>query len=177
MLKPRPIALFLVLAMAGPALAQNRANEKWVATWATALVARAQPGAGGGRGQGPAAAAPQAPAGPAQGPAAAPAGQPAAAGGRGGGQPPVTLNNQTLRQIVRTSIGGSRVRIVLSNAFGTAPIEIGAGHVALRDKDATVVAASTKALTFSGNGAGTILAGATLVSDPVDLTVAPVSDL
>jgi lysophospholipase L1-like esterase len=89
----------------------------------------------------------------------------------------VTVNNQTLRQVVRTSIGGNRVRIVLSNVFGTAPIEIGAAHVALRDKDANVVAASTKPLTFGGKTTGTVLAGATLLSDPVDLTVAPVSDL
>ena len=72
---------------------------------------------------------------PAQGPAGVPpvpGGPPAAVAGRGGGpggQPPVTVNNQTLRQIVRTSIGGNRVRIVLSNAFGTAPVQIGAATV------------------------------------------------
>jgi lysophospholipase L1-like esterase len=87
------------------------------------------------------------------------------------------VNNQTLRQIVRTSIGGSRIRIVLSNAFGTAPIEIGAAHVGLREKDATLVAGSPKPLMFGGRASGTILPGATLVSDPVELRVAPVSDL
>jgi lysophospholipase L1-like esterase len=85
--------------------------------------------------------------------------------------------NQTIRQIVRTSIGGTRVRVVLSNAFGTAPIEVGAAHVALRDKDAAIVAASAKPLTVAGASKFSILAGATAVSDPVDLTVAPVSDL
>jgi lysophospholipase L1-like esterase len=183
MMKSRVLALLLALAIAAPALAQNRSNEKWVATWATALVARAQPG--GARGQGPAAVAPSLPAAtaPAQGPAGAPpapAGPPAAAAGRGGGpggQPPVTVTNQTLRQIVRTSIGGSRVRIVLSNVFGTAPVQIGAAHVALRDKDANVAASSAKPLTFGGSAAGTILAGAVLVSDPVELTVPPMSDL
>jgi lysophospholipase L1-like esterase len=85
--------------------------------------------------------------------------------------------NQTIRQIVHTSIGGSRVRIVLSNAFGTAPIEIGAGHVAGRDKEAAIVASSAKPLTVSGASKFNILAGATVVSDPIDLTVAPTSDL
>jgi lysophospholipase L1-like esterase len=85
--------------------------------------------------------------------------------------------NQTIRQIVRTSIGGNRLRVVLSNAFGTAPITIGAGHVALRDKDASVVASSVKPLTVSGASTFSILAGATLVTDPVDLAVQPVSDL
>jgi lysophospholipase L1-like esterase len=69
------------------------------------------------------------------------------------------------------------VRVVLSNAFGTAPLEIGAGDVGLRDKDANVVAASVKPLTFGGRPKATILAGATLVSDPVAVKVAPLSDL
>ena len=47
-------------------------------------------------------------------------------GGRGGFPAPVTISNQTVRQIVRVSVGGDRVRVVLSNAFGTAPVEIGA---------------------------------------------------
>jgi lysophospholipase L1-like esterase len=87
------------------------------------------------------------------------------------------VNNQTLRQIVRTSVGGSRVRVVLSNAFGTAPIEIGAGNIALRDKESSVVTSSVKPLTVAGASKFTVLAGATLVTDPVDLAVPPVSDL
>jgi lysophospholipase L1-like esterase len=87
------------------------------------------------------------------------------------------VNNQTLRQIVRTSVGGSRVRIVLSNAFGTAPIEIGAGNIALRDKDSSLVTSSVKPLTVAGASTFTVLAGATLVTDPIDLAVPPVSDL
>jgi lysophospholipase L1-like esterase len=89
----------------------------------------------------------------------------------------LTVSNQTLRQIVRTSIGGSRVRVVFSNVFGTAPLAIGAANVALREKDAAVAAASVKPLTFDGKREATILAGATLVSDPVDMALAPLSDL
>jgi lysophospholipase L1-like esterase len=183
-----PMKRFVVVAVivltAVPAVAQNR-REQWIATWATALVARPV-GQGGARGQGPAPAAPPAtvaatvPVAPGGGPAAAPpAGAPPAApgGGRGGFAPPTTVMNQTLRQIVRTSIGGNRVRVVLSNAFGTAPIAIGAGHVALRDKDAAIMASSAKALTVSGASTFAILAGATVVTDPVEMTVAPVSDL
>jgi lysophospholipase L1-like esterase len=183
----RLLVFAFALLIAVPSLAQNR-REQWVATWATALVARpVQQGAP--RGQGPAPAAPQAPAAapatpapPALGPGGpapptAPAAPAAPGGGRGGFAPPATVNNQTLRQIVRTSIGGSRVRVVLSNAFGTAPIEIGAGNVALRDKEASVVTSSVKPLTVSGASSFTILAGATLISDPVDLAVPPVSDL
>jgi hypothetical protein len=89
----------------------------------------------------------------------------------------VTVSNQTIRQVVRVSAGGDRLRVVLSNAFGTAPIEIGAAHVALREKDAMVKAGSVKPLTFGGNTTGRILPGATMVSDAVDLAVPPVSDL
>jgi lysophospholipase L1-like esterase len=193
----RCFVVAIAVLTAVPALAQNRRGEQWVATWATALVARPiQQGGvqqGGAREQGPAPAAPQVPAGApaaaaanppaASAPApAAPTGAPAApapapGGGRGGFAPPTTLTNQTIRQIVHTSIGGSRVRMVLSNAHGTAPMEIGAGHVALRDKDAAIVASSAKPLTVSGASRFTILPGATLVTDPVDLKVAPVSDL
>jgi lysophospholipase L1-like esterase len=91
--------------------------------------------------------------------------------------PPATVENQTLRQIVHTSIGGSKVRVVLSNAYGTAPVQIGGGAVALRDKESSIQAATLKTLLFDGSPTATILAGATLVSDPVDLTLAPLSDL
>jgi lysophospholipase L1-like esterase len=89
----------------------------------------------------------------------------------------VTISNQTIRQIVRVSAGGERVRVVLSNAFGTAPIEIGAAHIALRDRESIIKPTSAKPLTFGGNTAARILPGATVVSDAVDLAVAPTSDL
>ena len=38
----------------------------------------------------------------------------------------MTISNQTIRQVVRVSVGGDRLRVVLSNAFGTAPVDIGA---------------------------------------------------
>jgi lysophospholipase L1-like esterase len=87
------------------------------------------------------------------------------------------FSNQTLRQIVHTSIGGSRVRIVLSNRYGTAPLAIGAAHVALRDKDAAIQPASGRALTFSGRSTFTIPPGALAYSDPVALTVPQMGDL
>ena len=45
---------------------------------------------------------------------------------------PVRVRNQTIRQVVRTSIGGSQVRVTLTNLFGTEPLEVGAAHVAAR---------------------------------------------
>jgi lysophospholipase L1-like esterase len=68
------------------------------------------------------------------------------------------------------------VRVVLSNVFGTAPLAIGAAHIGLRQADATLAAAA-RTLTFSGSAAATILPGAVLLSDPVDLSVPPLAEL
>jgi lysophospholipase L1-like esterase len=87
------------------------------------------------------------------------------------------FNNQTLREIVRVSLGGSRVRVALSNAFGTAPLTIGAAHLAVRATEGTTVPGSDRVLAFSGRPTFTIPAGAEFYSDPVDLAVAPMADL
>jgi len=86
-------------------------------------------------------------------------------------------NNQTLRQVVHLSIGGDRLRIVVSNAYGTAPLEIGAAAVALRSQAAGVVAGSSHPLTFSGSPAVKVSPGATMISDPVSMKVADFADL
>jgi lysophospholipase L1-like esterase len=117
-------------------------------------------------------------------------GPPAQAAGRGGrgAAPPVNFSNQTLRQIVHTSVGGDRVRVVLTNAFGTAPLVIGAAHVALRElspvsngtppeQDAHIALKSDRPLTFAGNSSTSIPAGAVVVSDAVSLTVPAFADL
>jgi lysophospholipase L1-like esterase len=163
-------ALFAVDA----ALHAQRADH-WVGTWATAVVVRPQ---------GPAPAPPAvAPEGSACAPAAfgpAPGrGGPGPGGGRAGGAPPTPVNfkNQTLRQIVHVSLGGDRLRVVLSNAFGTIPLEVGAAHVALRDKDAAIQTKSDRPLTFAGKPSTFIAAGAVAISDPVTLTVPAAADL
>jgi lysophospholipase L1-like esterase len=91
--------------------------------------------------------------------------------------PYIQFTNQTLRQIVHTTIGGSKARVVLSNAYGTAPVIVGAAHIALRDKDAAIQAATGHPLTFSGHPSITIPANAIVYSDPVDLTVPAMADL
>ena len=82
-----------------------------------------------------------------------------------------------LRQIAHVSLGGPRVRVVLSNSLGTLPLRVGAAHVALRDKGPSIVAASDHVLTFGGLASPTVPPGALLVSDPVDLTVPDSGDL
>ena len=87
------------------------------------------------------------------------------------------FNNQTIRQIARVSTGGGRVRVVLSNTFGTAPLRIGAAQVALRDKGSSIVAGTNRVLTFGGLAQPAVPPGALLVSDPVDLTVPDFADV
>jgi lysophospholipase L1-like esterase len=102
--------------------------------------------------------------------------------GAGAGGPPLAgkrqpLSNQTLRLIVHTSIGGSRVRIRLSNEMGDTPLTIGAAHIALRANGADIDAATDRPLTFSGSTSITIAPGAPVLSDPVDLKLPAQSDL
>jgi lysophospholipase L1-like esterase len=90
---------------------------------------------------------------------------------------PASFSNQTVRQIVRVSIGGGKVRIRLSNEFGSKPVLIGAASVGLTGKAAEIVAGSLRPLTFGGAKRITLLPGAPALSDPVELSVAPLSDL
>jgi lysophospholipase L1-like esterase len=91
--------------------------------------------------------------------------------------PPLNFNNQTIREIVHTSIGGDKVRVVFTNAYGTAPLSIGAAHIAVRDKEAAIVAKTDRALTFNGSPTTVIPPGALVVSDMAMLAVPPTSDL
>lgn len=100
----------------------------------------------------------------------APAGPPPAASTQ-------SFSNQTLRLVVRASVGGSRVRIRLSNERGNTDLRVGGAAIGLRAGGAAVAAGANATLTFGGNRAITIPAGAPAVSDPVNLAVAPFSDL
>jgi lysophospholipase L1-like esterase len=84
---------------------------------------------------------------------------------------PRSLRNQTVRQIARVSLGGSRVRVELSNEYGTDPLVIGAAHVALAGDGSAIVAGSDRPLTFGGEPSVTVPPGAPILSDPVDLEV------
>jgi lysophospholipase L1-like esterase len=86
------------------------------------------------------------------------------------------FNNQTLRQIVHTSVGGDQVRVKLSTN-GASALVIGAAHIALRDAGDAIVPGSDRTLTFSGNPVITIPTGAQILSDPVNLNVPVLGDL
>jgi lysophospholipase L1-like esterase len=90
---------------------------------------------------------------------------------------PVELNGQTIRQIVHVSIGGKRLRVRLSNAYGSGSLLIGAARVGRRSTGASIAAGSDRVLTFNGSESTTIPAGALVVSDPVNLRVPDRADL
>ncbi len=78
----------------------------------------------------------------------------------------------TLRQVVRLSAGGDRLRVRLSNAFGTRPLAIGAGHIGLSTTAGTPQVAGGVALTFAGRPDAVIAPGAEVYADPVGMPVA-----
>ncbi len=79
------------------------------------------------------------------------------------------FHDQTLRQLVRISAGGHRVRVRLTNEYGTAPLAIGAAHIAIAGEGGAIRAGTDHVLTFGGATSATIPAGSPLLSDPVDL--------
>lgn len=87
------------------------------------------------------------------------------------------LANTTLRQIVHVSIGGQRIRVRFSNAFGATPLTIVSAHIALPDGTSKIKPESDKPLTFHGQQSVTIPSGALMISDPLDFNLAPLSDL
>lgn len=92
---------------------------------------------------------------------------------------PEDLRAATLRQIVHLSLGGTEIRLRLSNRFGTMPLHVTAAHIArpLSPTAAKIVPGSDKALTFSGLPEVTIPPHADYVSDPVPVTVNALSDV
>jgi lysophospholipase L1-like esterase len=90
---------------------------------------------------------------------------------------PRALRNQTVRQIARVSLGGSRVRVEISNEYGAQPLVIGAAHVALAGEGSAIVAGSDRPLTFGGEASVTVPPGAPILSDPVDLEVPPLGSV
>ena len=97
-------------------------------------------------------------------------------------QPPMpghvqSFRNQTLRLIVHTSAGGTKVRIKISNSFGDHPLLVGGAHIARRTDAAEIDPTSDRTLKFHGKSSTTVAAGSMVVSDPVALEVPALSDL
>jgi len=93
------------------------------------------------------------------------------------GRPQLTISNQTVRMVVKTSIGGDRVRLRVANAFGAPTVVIGAATVARRASGSAIVPGSAKEVTFGGERSLVLHPGVVAYSDPVDFEAAPLEDL
>ncbi|MET7288884.1 SGNH/GDSL hydrolase family protein [Streptomyces sp. NPDC005573] len=71
------------------------------------------------------------------------------------------------RMVVRTSTGGSGLRIRVSNAFGDRPLTVDRAYAGLRGDGAALREGSNRPLTFGGSRTVTVPAGAVVWSDPL----------
>jgi lysophospholipase L1-like esterase len=155
------LGLFGSTEMATSGQTTTKSHENWVATWATSLEM-----------------APTVPDRPVLPPDMKMPTPP------GNGQPrratpniPKDIENQTVRMVIHSSIGGKKLRIELSNAFGKSTVSIGNAHIAVRSTGSSIDSKSDHEVTFSGSQSVDIRPGYVIVSDPVDFDIKPMSDL
>ncbi|MCR3751880.1 SGNH/GDSL hydrolase family protein [Lentzea californiensis] len=100
--------------------------------------------------------------------------------------PPFTQDNlvladATLRQTVQVSVGGRRMRLRFSNAFGGAVLPITAVTVALpvdgRAGVSAIQPGTVRRVTFGGRASANVPVGALVLSDPLGFTLAPGTNL
>lgn len=87
------------------------------------------------------------------------------------------FEDQTLRMMSRTSIGGQGVRIRLANTFSSQPVTFDRVTIGIREEGAAVNAETLQEVTFAGSSSVRIPPNARIVSDPVSLTVKEEQDL
>jgi lysophospholipase L1-like esterase len=92
-------------------------------------------------------------------------------------RPLLNIEDQTVRERVRVSIGGAQICIRLSNEYGSAPLLIGSATVAAPSDPASVSPGSIQAITFGGRNSVTIPTGAPVLSDPVAFPVTPGAEI
>lgn len=83
------------------------------------------------------------------------------------------LTNNTLRQIVRVSIGGDTIRLKLSNVNNSTPVTLKAVNIAVSKGNGVIDASTLKPLKFDGSASATMAAGASVMSDPIAFALAP----
>jgi polyvinyl alcohol dehydrogenase (cytochrome) len=94
------------------------------------------------------------------------------------GLPPSTqFDDQSLRMIVHTSVGGNLMRVRLTNECGSTPLQIGAAAAGIRATGASILPGTAHPLSFDGQPSVTIPPGSTATSDPVKLMLPALSDL
>jgi len=92
-------------------------------------------------------------------------------------EPLLKIEDQTVRERVRVSIGGVQICLRLSNEYGSAPLLIGAVTVAASNGSTNIMPGSSRAVTFGGRNSVTIPGGTPALSDPVAFPVAPGAEI
>ena len=90
---------------------------------------------------------------------------------------PIVIGGRTLRQVVRVSAGGARVRLRLSNAYGTAPLALRSVHVALHATGAAIRPDTDRVVHFAREPTVVIPPSGVAISDPVALSVPALGEL
>jgi lysophospholipase L1-like esterase len=87
------------------------------------------------------------------------------------------FTDQTVRDIVHTSVGGREIRIRISNVFGSAPLVVSDVHIAISVSGAETKMGTTRQALFKGSKSVTIPAGDRAFSDPVQLAIGAETNL
>lgn len=95
----------------------------------------------------------------------------------GNNPPSPGLSNNTLRQIVRVSIGGDSLRIRFSNEFSSFPVTLNSVRIAISKGSGIIDSSTEKILYFDGKPDVTINRGSAVTSDPFGFTLLPRSEL
>lgn len=82
-----------------------------------------------------------------------------------------SVSSKTVRQIARVTIGGSHVRLRLSNLLGAGPLSIGSVRVAIHAGGSAIQHETGRAVTFAARPGVTIPKGADALSDPLEFPV------
>jgi len=88
-----------------------------------------------------------------------------------------SFSDQTVRNIIYTSVGGNSLRVQLTNTFGSAPLQVGAVSVGVVLNGSQLLPGTSRTVTFGGKTSVTIPAGAQEASDPVTFNVQPLTEL
>jgi lysophospholipase L1-like esterase len=161
------VILLVPLMAASQSCNKPKVSERWVCTWATAQQLAPVTFLGGG---------PPKQNSPRQ--KSAPQKQP---GGRSNSpimsDMPSNLEDQTVRMIARTSLGGRQIRLNFSNALGGPAVKIGSARIAVHKAWGAIVPGTDRAITFNDKPSCVLLPGVLVVSDPIDMEVLPFADL
>lgn len=88
-----------------------------------------------------------------------------------------SFENQTIRQIVRISVGGQHVRVRFTNEYGTKPLTIGAVRIAVADEKGNIQPGTERPVLFAGHAGITVPTAAPVLSDAIELPVKNLASL